>query len=40
MLNNIFLKTLRDQSRSLLMWGTYLVALAVLMALFSRPSVI
>ena len=34
MLNNIFLKTLRDQSRSLLMWGTYLVALAVLMALF------
>jgi ABC-2 type transport system permease protein len=34
MLNNIFLKTLRDQRRSLLMWGTYLVALAVLMALF------
>ena len=34
MLNNIFLKTLRDQSRALLMWGTYLVALAVLMALF------
>ncbi len=34
MLNNIFLKTLRDQQRSLLMWGTYLVALAVMMALF------
>ena len=34
MLNNIFLKTLRDQRRSLLLWGSYLVALAVLMALF------
>jgi ABC-2 type transport system permease protein len=34
MLNNIFFKTLRDQQRSLLMWGTYLVALGVLMALF------
>ena len=27
MLNNIFLKTLRDQRRSLLMWGGYLVAI-------------
>ena len=34
MLNNIFLKTLHDQRRSLLMWGAYLVALAVIMALF------
>ena len=34
MLNNIFLKTLRDQRRSLLMWGAYLVAIGVLMALF------
>ena len=34
MLNNIFLKTLRDQSRSLLMWGIYLIALAVIMSLF------
>ncbi len=33
MLNNIFLKTLRDQRRSLLLWGGYLVALAVIMAL-------
>jgi len=34
MLNNIFLKTLRDQRRSFLMWGGYLVAIGVLMALF------
>ena len=34
MLNNIFLKTLRDQRRSLLMWGAYLVAIGVIMALF------
>jgi ABC-2 type transport system permease protein len=34
MLNNIFLKSLRDQQRSLFMWGAYLVALGVLMALF------
>ena len=34
MLNNIFLKTLRDQRRSLLMWGAYLVILGVIMALF------
>jgi ABC-2 type transport system permease protein len=34
MLNNIFLKTLRDQRRSLLLWGGYLVAIGVLMALF------
>jgi len=34
MLNNIFLKTLRDQRRSLLMWGVYLVAIGVIMALF------
>ena len=34
MLNNIFLKTLRDQRRSLLYWGIGLVAMAVIMALF------
>jgi ABC-2 type transport system permease protein len=34
MLNNIFLKTLRDQRRSLLMWGAYLIVLGVIMALF------
>jgi ABC-2 type transport system permease protein len=34
MLNNIFLKTLRDQRRSLLLWGGYLVAIGVLMAFF------
>jgi ABC-2 type transport system permease protein len=33
MLNNIFLKTLRDQRRSLLYWGIGLIALAVVMAL-------
>ncbi|MDD5288005.1 MAG: ABC transporter permease subunit [Dehalococcoidales bacterium] len=33
MLNNVFLKTLRDQRRSLLFWGIGLVALAVIMAL-------
>ena len=34
MLNNIFLKSLRDQRRSLLMWGAYLIAIGVMMALF------
>ena len=29
MLHNIFLKTLRDQRRSLLMWGCYLIAIGV-----------
>ena len=44
MLNNIFLKTLRDQRRSLLYWGIGLIALAVVMALVypmikSMPSI-
>jgi len=34
MLNNVFLKTLRDQQRSLLYWALYLIAIAVVMALF------
>jgi ABC-2 type transport system permease protein len=34
MLNNVFLKALRDQRRSLLFWGIGLVAMAVIMALF------
>lgn len=34
MLNNIFLKTLRDQRLSLLYWGVGLIAMAVIMALF------
>ena len=34
MLNNVFLKTLRDQRRSLFYWGIGLIALAVLMVLF------
>jgi ABC-2 type transport system permease protein len=34
MLNNVFLKTLRDQRRSLLFWGIGLIALAVIMSLF------
>ena len=33
MLNNIFLKTLRDQLRSLLYWILYLITIAVVMAL-------
>ena len=33
MLNNIFLKTLRDQRKSLLYWGIGLIAMAVIMAL-------
>ena len=33
MLNNIFLKTLRNQRRSLLYWGIGLIAMAVIMAL-------
>ena len=44
MLNNIFLKTLRDQRRSLLYWGIGLIAMAVIMALVyptikSMPSI-
>jgi ABC-2 type transport system permease protein len=34
MLNNMFLKTLRDQKRSLLYWGIGIIALAIVMALF------
>ncbi|MDP2919740.1 MAG: ABC transporter permease subunit [Dehalococcoidia bacterium] len=34
MLKNVFLKTLRDQRRSLLFWGIGLVALALYIALF------
>lgn len=34
MLNNIFLKTLRDQRRSLLYWGIGLIAIAVMMVAF------
>ena len=34
MLNNVFLKTLRDQRRSLLYWGIGLVAMALIMVLF------
>ncbi len=34
MLNNIFLKTLRDQERSLLYWALGLIALAAIMVLF------
>jgi ABC-2 type transport system permease protein len=34
MLNNIFLKTLRDQRRSLLYWGIGLIAMVVIEALF------
>ena len=34
MLNNMFLKTLRDQRRSLLYWGIGMIALAAIMALF------
>jgi ABC-2 type transport system permease protein len=44
MLNNVFLKTLRDQRRSLLYWGIGLIAMAVIMALVyptikSMPSI-
>lgn len=44
MLNNIFLKTLRDQQSSLLFWGIGLIAMAIIMALFypsisSMPSI-
>lgn len=44
MLNNVFLKTLRDQRRSLLYWGIGLIAIGVIMALFyptikSMPSI-
>ena len=38
MLNNIFLKTLRDQRRSLLYWGIGLIAMAVIMA-FVYPTI-
>ncbi len=38
MLNNVFLKTLRDQGRSLLFWGIGLVAMAVIMA-FVYPTI-
>ncbi|MCX6003179.1 MAG: ABC transporter permease subunit [Chloroflexi bacterium] len=34
MLNNVFLKTMRDQRRSLIFWGIGLVALALYIALF------
>ncbi len=44
MLNNVFLKTLRDQRRSLLYWGIGLIAMAVIMSLVyptikSMPSI-
>lgn len=38
MLKNVFLKTLRDQRRSLIFWGIGLIAMAVIMALF-YPSI-
>ena len=38
MLNNIFLKTLRDQRKSLLYWGIGLIAMAVIMA-FVYPTI-
>jgi ABC-2 type transport system permease protein len=38
MLRNVFLKTLRDQRRSLVFWGLGLIAMAVIMALF-YPSI-
>ena len=38
MLNNVFLKALRDQRRSLLFWGIGLVAMAVIMA-FVYPTI-